>query len=124
MVSGTYQLVALNIVPEQDIDGDGVPTSNVLSELPCASGTLILNDDTSFEWAATSLAVTSITGGLFNIACLSNTVTRSGTWQLQGAMLMLFDGVQTTGFSISGTTLTDNSGSELPEFSAVVYEKQ
>ena len=124
MASGTYQLVELGITPEQDIDGDGTSTSNALSELTCATGTLTLNADASFEWAFTSLAVTSITGGLFNIACTSNTITLSGTWQVQGNTLTLFEGVETTNFSINGDTLTNNSGGELPEFSAVVYEKQ
>lgn len=124
-IVGTWNLVELNISPAQDIDGDGTPSSNVLTELDCVSGTLTFRDDNLWNLAFDSVSVTSITGGLFNIRCSNFTSTASGSWQLQGNQLTLFFQNGTSIFyTLNGTRLTNTIGEDLPGFSSEVYEKQ
>ena len=124
LVAGTYTLVELNIDPPQDINEDGNTTSNVLSELPCATGSLTINDDATWSWTFVEVNVTTITGGLFEISCTPNTFTSSGTWQVQNNLLTLFDGVNSVFFTVGTDRLTSTTGDSLPDFRSTVYEKQ
>lgn len=124
LLAGTYELVEININPAQDVNEDGTTTSNILTELPCATGTLILNSDGRWSWTFTEVRVTTITGGLFKFSCASNTLSNSGTWQVQNNLLTLFDGFNSVIFAVSEDRLTSTTGNDLPDFKSTVYEKQ
>ena len=103
MASGIYNLVELNINPAQDINNDGSTTSNVLTELPCATGTLNLRDDGNWIWTTLEMSVTSITGGTFHLSCTSDITSRSGSWNISNNQVNLYDGA-TNLFSLKTQT--------------------
>ncbi|MGB5499648.1 MAG: hypothetical protein WBM77_12030 [Maribacter sp.] len=123
LAAGTYQLVELNINPAQDINNDGNTTTNVLSELTCASGTLTLNSDATWTWSFTEINVTSITGGLFNFSCPPELSSMTGSWQAQNDLLTLFDGANTYTFTKNEDRITNTINDDLPGFQSMVYEK-
>ena len=123
MAAGNYTLIAHNINPPQDINEDGNTTSNVLTELPCATGTLVLNANGNWTWTFVDVNVTTITGGLFKFNCASGSLSNSGTWQVQNNILTLFDGFNSVLFTVDENRLTNTTGKDLPDFESTVYEK-
>ncbi len=121
---GTWQLVELNINPPQDIDMDGNPTGNILAELPCAAGTIVIDEDGSWSSTIENLSITTITGGLFIINCSGTSSDSSGSWLLQGNQLTLFRGFSSVLFTLDGDTLTNASNEDLPGFQSEVYQRQ
>ena len=65
LVVGSWNLSELRINPAQDIDEDGNATTNILEELPCITGQLILRSDNTWSFSGTDVVITTITGGLF-----------------------------------------------------------
>ena len=122
-VVGVWELAELNINPPQDINLDGSTTSNILTELPCATGTLTINSDGTWRSAVVNLDITAITGGLFDIRCTSTSTTSSGVWQLQNSQLSLFSDNTLFLFNLSDNRLTSTSNEDLPGFRSEVYEK-
>jgi hypothetical protein len=123
-IIGTWNLVELNISPDQDIDNDGTANSNILSELNCVSGTLTFREDNTWSLAFNGVNITAITGGLFDISCANFTSTGNGTWQLQNNQLTLFQGFTTIFYTLNDNKLTNIIGEDLPDFSSEVYQKQ
>lgn len=123
LAAGTYQLVELNINPAQDINDDGNTTTNVLSELSCASGTLTLKSDATWSWSFTKINVTSITGGLFKFSCPSELSAMSGSWKAQNSQLTLFDGANTYTFTKNEDRIINTINDDLPGFQSMVYER-
>lgn len=123
-VVGTWNLAELNINPAQDINGDGNTTSNILTELPCATGTLVINSDGTWSSTVVNLQITTITGGLFDIKCSNTSNTSSGVWQLQNSQLSLFFNTTLFLYNLSGSRLTNTTNEDLPGFMSEVYEKQ
>lgn len=123
MATGTYNLVELNINPAQDINNDGNTTSNVLTELPCTTGTLVLRSDSSWTWSVIETNVTSITGGAFHFSCNSDTTTRSGSWNIDNNQVTLLDGATSFIFTKDLERLTLTDGEDLPGFKSMVYER-
>ena len=123
MTAGTYQLVELNINPAQDINNDGNTTSNVLTELPCATGTLNLRNDGNWIWTTLEMSVTSITGGTFHLSCTSDITSRSGSWNISNNQVILFDGATNFNFTKDADRLTIILGDDLPGFESMVFER-
>lgn len=123
MAVGIYELVELNINPALDINDDGNTTSNVLTELPCATGTLNLRDDGNWIWTTLEMSVTSITGGTFHLSCTSDTTTRSGSWTISNNQVTLYDGATNFNFTKDADRLTIIVGDDLPGFESMVFER-
>ena len=123
-IVGTWNMVELNVSPDQDIDGDGTANSNILEELNCVSGTLTFRNDNTWSLALEGVNITSITGGLFDIRCSNFTSTSNGTWQIQNNQLTLFQGFTSIFYTLNDNRLTNIIGEDLPGFSSEVYEKQ
>lgn len=121
---GIWILTALNINPPQDLDMDGNASGNLLDELPCATGTITIDQDGSWSSTIQNLSITSITGGLFEINCSGSSTQSSGAWLLQGNQLTLFRDFSSVLFTLDGDTLTNNSNEDLPGFQSEVYERQ
>ena len=121
---GNWDLTALNINPPQDINNDGNTTGNILDELPCATGSITINEDGTWSSTLENLSITTITGGLFIIRCSGTTTQSTGAWLLQGNQLTLFRDFSSVLFTLDGDTLTNNSGEDLPGFQSEVYERQ
>ncbi|MEP0132306.1 MAG: hypothetical protein ABJJ25_04725 [Eudoraea sp.] len=123
-VIGTWSLAELNINPPQDINENGNTTSNILTELPCATGTLIINNDGTWSSTVANLEITTITGGLFDIRCSGTSNTSSGLWQFQNSQLSLFINTTLIVYNLSGDRLTSTTNEDLPGFMSEVYTKQ
>ena len=121
---GNWDLTALNINPPQDINNDGNTTGNILDELPCATGSITINEDGTWSSTLENLSITTITGGLFIIRCSGTTTQSTGAWLLQGNQLTLFRDFSSVLFTLDGDTLTNNSGEDLPGFQSEIYERQ
>lgn len=123
MAVGVYELIELNISPAQDINNDGSSTSNVVSELPCATGTLNLRNDGNWIWTFLEINVSSITGGDFSITCTNSTTKRSGSWSISNNQVNLFDGANNYTFTKNEDQLSLSTGEVLPGFISAVYER-
>ncbi len=121
---GTWQLIELNISPPQDINMDGNTTGNILAELPCATGTITISEDGTWDSNIENLAITPITGDLFIINCAGNVTRSSGNWLLQGNQLTLFRGFSNLLFTLNGDRIVLSSNEDLPGFRSEVYQRQ
>ncbi len=121
--AGTYQLTELNVSPPQDINEDGIASTNLLNELPCISGRLSLEADGSYTFDLTGIQVTTITGGQFFIDCAPPR-NSSSNWSITGSQITLFADVTTTPYVFVDNTLTRTVGENLPGIQGVVYVKQ
>ncbi|GAB5472304.1 MAG: hypothetical protein Mars2KO_04030 [Maribacter sp.] len=121
--SGTYILTELNVAPPQDIDGDGVISVNLISELNCISGILFLRPDGTYELNLTGVEVTSITNGRFFFSC-GTPRNSDSTWNIQNGSVTLFADVTTTPYKLADNQLTRIVGEDLPGIQSVVYVKQ
>lgn len=127
LVIGTWNLTELAISPAQDIDEDGVPTTNVVAELPCLSAQISIRADNTWSYSGVDVVVTTITGGLFKFFCSEQPRTAGGNWDLQGNIVRLADGTgNLTLFTLdrSALTLTNIIGQDLPGLQAEVYTRQ
>ena len=123
-VVGTWNLAELNINPPQDLNGDGNITTNILSELPCATGTLEINSDGTWSSTVVNLEITTITGELFDIRCAGTSNSSSGVWQFQNPQLSLFLNNTLLVYNLNGNRLTNTTNEDLPGFMSEVYQKQ
>lgn len=121
--SGTYELIALNVNPPQDIDGDGTASTNLLEELSCISGTLSLRSNGTYGFNLTGIEVTSIPNGRFFIEC-GTARNSDSNWNIQNGMVTLFADVTTTPYMLVDDRLTRTVGESLPGIQGVVYLKQ
>lgn len=121
-IIGLYNLTEYVVSPAQDINLDQVSSENLMDELPCLSGSIILRDDLSYSLFQMQLNISFITGPLYAISC-SYTTTTSGFWELVNNQIVLSQGEGGT-YSLNGTTLTRTEGNNLPEFQRWVFEKQ
>ena len=126
LVIGTWNLSELTISPEQDIDGDGTFTTNILDELDCISGVLNLRNDNTWSFTGNDVIITTITGGLFVFRCSDENRNAGGNWDLNGNLVRLADqagNITEFTFSSSNNTLTNIIGEVLPGLQGEVYSK-
>jgi len=121
-ITGTWNLIALNVNPPQDANNDGTSSENMVEELNCLTATLLLKED--FTWSSTKvgLFVTPITGDLFGISCTEE-ASDSGSWQFLNNKVVLSEDVEDI-FELNGNLLTINFNNDLPDFQSIVYQKQ
>ena len=121
-VIGTYNLSAVNVSPAQDVNDDGTTSTNLLDEMTCITGTLVVNADTSWSLNVIRINVTSITGGLFFLDC-GDADSSSGTWTFTNNQLSLNGSIEPTIYSLSEDILTRQIGDDLPGFQSVSFTK-
>lgn len=121
-VVGVWNLSGVNVSIAQDPNEDGTASANLVDELDCLTGTLTI--DPSGVWSATITRpiISPVTGDFYVVSC-SESQAFSGRFSYQNNQLNL----NSSSFSImglSGTTLTENLGEELPGVLNYTYEKQ
>lgn len=121
-VVGVWNLSGVNVSIAQDPNEDGTASTNMVDELDCLTGVLTI--DASGVWSATITRpiISPVTGDFYVVSC-SESQEFSGRFSYQNNQLNLNSG----SFSIlglSGTTLTENLGEELPGVLNYTYEKQ
>lgn len=119
---GAWNLTAVNISIAQDVNEDGTSSTNLIDELPCLSGLLTISSNNTWSATIVDLNSTPITGDLYIINC-GSTLSFSGNWSNTGNTLSL-NSSEFQDFTLSGDTLTENRGENLPGFLSLVYTKQ
>ena len=120
-VIGVWDLTEVNISSAQDVNMDGTSSTNLVDEVDCISGTLLIDADLTWTFEQTGLFITPITNGEYNAQC-SGTITASGTW-LADATEIRFQGSSTlSSFRIVGQTLVNTIDEDLPGVKSFVYE--
>jgi len=121
-VVGVWNLMEVNINIAQDPNGDGTASTNMVAELPCLTGVLTI--DASGVWSATitDLNINPVTGDFYVFRC-TETLSYSGRYSYQNSQLNL-NSSSFSDFTLSGTTLTENIGQELPGVLSQRYKKQ
>ncbi|AWX46103.1 hypothetical protein HME9304_03135 [Flagellimonas maritima] len=120
-VIGLWDLVEVNVSAEQDIDSNGAASKNLVDEMDCIFGTLLIDGDLVWTYNQTPITITSITNDQFAFSC-SDTVSASGTW-FSDEIEATFSGddVLST-LKINGGMLVNEVGNELPGIQSFVYE--
>lgn len=121
---GTWKLVEVNLSAAVDIDGDETSSANLLDELDCLSGTLVLNADTTYQYEQSSFTITNITNDLYFADC-SGTNLATGAWGSDGSKVV-FQGssILSGNFSLMGNRIVLSENEELPGVESYIYEKQ
>ncbi|ESU28695.1 hypothetical protein FLJC2902T_12860 [Flavobacterium limnosediminis JC2902] len=106
---GTYKLTAFNISEAQDLNGDGTPSVNQMSETACLNESyMTLNADNTFTYDDKGIEII-MNGESESIGCYEDGDV-TGTWSVSGTTLTLtysFDGdVYNDVYAVSGSTIT------------------
>ncbi|RDY61578.1 hypothetical protein [Flagellimonas nanhaiensis] len=122
-VAGIWDLTEVNVSSAQDVDMDGTSSANLVDEVDCISGTLLIDGDLSYSYEQTTITVTELTNGQFIAQC-SGSTSVSGTWTANNAQVV-FSGSSVLGtFSILNGTLVNDVGEDLPGIQSFVYTKR
>ncbi|MDC6364680.1 MULTISPECIES: hypothetical protein [Flavobacteriaceae] len=122
-VTGIWDLVEVNISSAQDINLDNTSSTNLLDELDCVIGTLLIDGDLSWSYEQSSIFVSAITNGQFNAQC-SGTITASGTWTADDTQVVFSGSSTLSTMQIDGETLVNNVGDDLPGIQSFVYRRR
>lgn len=120
---GTWDLVEVKLSAAVDLDGDGKLSSNLLDEETCISGTLVLKDDTTYQYEQSSFNITAITNDQYYVDCFG-TNSSTGAWASDGTEIA-FQGSVTLGvLQLDGNKIIKSEDEELPGVETYVYEKR
>ncbi|WP_281542733.1 hypothetical protein [Maribacter aestuarii] len=122
LVVGTWSLTEVNVSIPQDPNDDGTASTNMVDELPCLTGLLIISENGNWTASITDVSITPITGDLYAIQC-EQSISYSGNWSFQNNVLSL----NRVGFSpitLSGDTLRESRNEDLPGIQSLVYTRQ
>ena len=122
-VIGIWDLTQVNISAAQDVDMDGNSSSNLIDEVSCISGTLLIDADFTWSFEQTEVTITGITGGLFFAQC-GGTSSASGTWTSNTSQVTFSGSSTLDNLSIVGETLVNNINEDLPSVRSFVYERR
>ncbi len=123
-VVGQWDLIEVNISTAQDIDQDGTPSTNLLEELNCISGTLTINADESWSFQQSDISITSITNNQFFAEC-SGTTNGIGTWTANAVQVIFVGSSALNSLQIgANNTLINNIGENLPGIQSLVYQQR
>lgn len=121
---GTWRLVEVNLSAQVDIDGDGSLSDNLLDEVDCISGSLVLNADTTYQYEQSTFTITSITNNQYYADC-NGTNLATGAWASNGAAVAFQgSGILRSNFILMGNQMVLNENEDLPGVESYVYEKQ
>ncbi|RIV30746.1 hypothetical protein D2V08_16900 [Flagellimonas lutimaris] len=120
---GTWDLVAVNVSTAVDIDGDGTSSSNLMDEEGCITGTIVLKDDTTYQYEQSNFTITPITNGQYALQC-SGITQATGAWGSDGIQVA-FQGSTILGtLQLSNNTIIKQEGDNLPGVASYVYERR
>ncbi|MBA4743996.1 MAG: hypothetical protein H2058_01950 [Muricauda sp.] len=120
---GTWDLVEVNLSAAVDLDGDGQLSSNLLDEETCISGTLILKDDTTYQYEQSNFNITAITNNQYYVDCFG-TNSSTGAWASDGNEIAFQGSVTLDVLQLDGNRIIKNEDEELPGVESYVYEKR
>jgi len=124
-IYGTYDLQEVNVSTAVDVDGDGDGSSstNLMDEVDCISGTLIIRENMTWQFEQTNFTVTSITNNQVYVDC-SGSSLGTGAWASDGVQIA-FQGSSLLGtLQISTNRIIKVEGEDLPGVQSYVYVKR
>nr|WP_297788857.1 hypothetical protein [uncultured Allomuricauda sp.] len=120
---GTWDLVAVNVSSTVDVNGDGSSSKNLLDEEDCISGSIVLRDDTTYQFELSNFSLTPITNNQYVIQC-TGVSQATGAWASDGVQIV-FQGSGLLGtLQLSNNTMIKVVGNELPGVATYVYERR
>lgn len=119
-VLGLWDLVEVNVSIGQDLNMDGTASTNLMDELDCISGTLLIDGDLVWTYEQSSIAITAITSNQFNADC-TGTTSATGTWFSNETEVTFGGDDALTTLRISGDQLVNEIGEDLPGVQSFVY---
>tara|TARA_R110000737_G_C14349355_1_gene444841 strand:- start:144 stop:605 length:462 start_codon:yes stop_codon:yes gene_type:complete len=122
LVVGTWSLTEVNVSIPQDPNMDGTASTNMVSELPCLTGVLIISENGNWTASITDVGITLITGDLYAVQC-EQSISYSGNWSFQNNVLNL-NRVGFSTISLTGDTLIESRNEDLPGIQSLVYTRQ
>nr|WP_292965932.1 MULTISPECIES: hypothetical protein [unclassified Allomuricauda] len=118
---GTWDLVEVNVSDGVDLDGDGSSSSNLMDEESCISGSIVLRDDSTYQFEVSNFTLTAITNGLYYAQC-SGSTQATGAWASNGTEVV-FQGSTVLGtLQLSNNRIVQTVGDDLPGILSYVYE--
>ena len=87
-IVGTFLLTSSNSPFNDDYNGDGVTSTNLLDEVPCLANTITFNADSTYSNTQTELAIEIDGSGNTSAGC-DGPFTTTGTYSLNGTVLTL-----------------------------------
>jgi len=122
-VIGIWDLAQVNVSSAQDIDMDGTSSTNLMNELDCISGTLLIDGDMVWTFEQTGINITAITNGQFVAQC-SGSVAATGAWSSSDTEVILQGSSLLGTLTISGDQLIKDIGNDLPGIQSYVYVRR
>lgn len=122
LVVGTWSLTEVNVNIPQDPNMDGTASTNMVSELPCLTGVLIISENGNWTASITDTDITLITGDLYAVQC-QESISYSGNWSFQNNTLNL-NRVGFSALTLNGDTLIESRNEDLPGIQSFVYTRQ
>ncbi len=119
-VIGVWDLIQVNISSAQDIDLNGTPSANLLDEVDCISGTLLIDGDFVWTLEQSIINITEITGGLFFADC-AGTSSSTGRWNSDDTSVSFSGDNAPIPFAIVNGQLVHQVGDDLPGIQSYVY---
>ena len=122
-IYGTYDLQEVNVSTAVDVDGDGSSSTNLMDEVDCISGTLIIRENMTWQFEQTNFTVASITNNQYYVDCEGSSLG-TGAWASDGVQIA-FQGSALLGtLQISNDRITKTEGEDLPGIKSYVYVKR
>ncbi|MEM9868567.1 MAG: hypothetical protein AAF765_12810 [Bacteroidota bacterium] len=119
-VIGLWDLVEVNVNPPQDLDMDGTASTNLMDEMECITGSLLIDGNLIWTFEQSVINVTAITGDLFSATC-NGTVSGTGNWfSDENEVTFSGDDILSV-LRISEGRLIDEVGEDLPGIQSFVY---
>jgi len=82
---GVWTLLAYNLDQAVDVNLDGVPSTNVLEEVPCFTSTVVFSSDGSFTSGTNEFEI--VIGDIDITVTCGDQEVLNGTWSLSGNQL-------------------------------------
>lgn len=121
-VSGLYNLSEYIVNPPQDLNQDDTFSADLMEELDCLTGSIILREDLTYSKYYEELDITFITNEQYAIFC-GEYKTENGTWDFVNEDIVL-SGEPDWVYSLNGAEMVLTLGEDLPEFRIQTYLKQ
>jgi hypothetical protein len=116
---GKWELTELRMTVAQDLNNDGVYSTNLIDELPCFFSEHTFDPDFTYTSNSMGFKMDFISNTEVDFTCTTESRT-SGTWTRVSATEITMFG---SSWTLEGNKLISEREVEFPEFSKVVYTK-
>jgi hypothetical protein len=108
-VSGSYLLTKINVSVPQDLNNDGIKSTNIMSETNCYNqNILVLKENGTYTLTDKGLEIeiSGPNGSITTLSCYTDPII-SGTWSLSGNTIKFIDNGETRTLNVKDNTITE-----------------